>query len=156
MKIPISTLSMRNDLRILHADDDQDDCLFFKEVLEELEIQTQLTTVYNGEQLMQLLTNKSTGKYDVLFLDLNMPRKNGFTCLEEIKLNEKIKDLPVIIFSTSYDKSMAEKLFKKGAMHYISKPAKFSELKSIIQEALLHVCEINSHYGIDKSPSLES
>ena len=70
---------------ILLADDDTDDCIFFKEALDELLLPTKLMTVHDGEQLMHLLANESTELPDVLFLDLNMPRKNGFECLEEIK-----------------------------------------------------------------------
>lgn len=132
------------ELTILLADDDKDDCLLFKEALEELKLQTVLKVVHDGEQLMQLLTKNSNEIFDVLFLDLNMPRKNGFTCLEEIKRNNKLKSLPVIIFSTSYDQSVADLLYKNGAQHYICKPADFSELRKIIQEALLLVSKNNS------------
>lgn len=93
----------------------------------------------NGVQLMQYLTKKTNLLPDVLFLDLNMPRKNGFTCLEEIKRSEKLKHPPVIIFSTSYDENVAELLYKNGAQHYICKPADFSQLKMLIQQALSFV-----------------
>ncbi|WP_100615680.1 response regulator [Confluentibacter citreus] len=138
-------------INILLADDDKDDCLLFKEALEELKLQTTLTLVHDGEQLMQLLANLPTGRhgnskdvFDVLFLDLNMPRKNGFVCLEEIKSNNKLKSLPIIIFSTSYEQSVADLLYKNGAQYYICKPAEFSELKRIIQEALLLILQKNS------------
>ena len=138
-------------LNILLADDDRDDYLLFKEALEELQLQTALTIVHDGEQLMKLLTNLPAGRhgnsnevFDVLFLDLNMPRKNGFACLEEIKRNDKLKSLPVIIFSTFYDQSVAGLLYKKGAQHYIGKPANFYQLRKIIEEALLLVSEKNS------------
>jgi len=128
-------------LKILLADDDTDDCLLFTEVLEELQLQTALTIVHDGEQLMQVLTKTSNEICDVLFLDLNMPRKNGFVCLEEIKRNDKLKSIPVIIFSTAYDQSVADVLYKNGAQHYICKPGDFYELKKIIQKALLLVSE---------------
>ncbi len=123
-------------INILLADDDKDDCLIFKEVLEELELSTQLTTLHDGEQLMQLLTKDSDELFDVLFLDLNMPRKNGFACLEEIKRLEKLTSLPVIIFSTSYDQSIVALLYKNGAQNYICKPADFSQLKRVVHQAI--------------------
>lgn len=123
-------------INILLADDDKDDCLIFKEALEELELSTQLTTVYDGEQLMQLLSKNSGELFDVLFLDLNMPRKNGFECLEELKRSEQLKSLPVIIFSTSYDQSIADQLYKNGAQHYICKPTDFSKLKKVVHQAI--------------------
>src|SRR5665647_2218424 len=89
-------------LNILLADDDTDDCIFFKEALRELLLYTNLTTVQDGEQLMQLLTNETNELPHILFLDLNMPRKNGFECLSEIKQNKNLKDLPVVIFTTFF------------------------------------------------------
>ena len=64
-----------NQLKILLADDDIDDCIFFKEALAELLLSTHLTTVNDGEQLMQLLTNETNVLPHVLFLDFNMPAK---------------------------------------------------------------------------------
>jgi len=126
-------------LNILLADDDKDDCLFFKEALDELELSTKLTVVHDGEKLMQLLTKFPGELFDVLFLDFNMPRKNGLVCLAEIRQNQKFKALPVIIFSTSYVESIADLLYQIGAQHYICKPADFSKLKRVIQEVLAFV-----------------
>ena len=130
-------------LNILLADDDIDDCLFFKQALEKLTPSTHLTTVQNGEQLMQLLTKGTYEVPDVLFLDLNMPRKNGFECLTEIKLSKKLNMLPVIIFSTSLDQAVVNLLYKNGAQYYIRKPAQFSQLKDLIQQILTLITEKN-------------
>jgi CheY-like chemotaxis protein len=124
-------------LVLLLADDDKDDCLFFKDALEELPVKADLTTVHDGEQLMQLLAEKTGELPHVLFLDINMPRKNGFECLSEIKHNEKLKQLPIIIFSTSFEQDVVNLLYKNGAQHYIRKPADFSQLKKVIYQALL-------------------
>src|ERR1700675_4386029 len=102
-------------LNILLADDDGDDCYFFKEALKECPVSTHLTTVPDGEHLMHLLTNGTRELPDVLFLDLNMPRKNGFECLSEIRENKKLKDLPVIIFSTSFEQEVVNLLYQNGA-----------------------------------------
>jgi CheY-like chemotaxis protein len=125
-----------NKLNILLADDDTDDCIFFKEALEELLLSTHLTTVHDGEQLMQLLTNETNVLPHVLFLDLNMPRKNGFECLTEIKLSSKLKQLPVIVFSTSFEQEVVNQLYKNGAQYFIRKPSEFSQFKKIIQLSL--------------------
>jgi CheY-like chemotaxis protein len=123
-------------INILLADDDNDDCQFFKEALEELPLTTQLTTVHDGDQLMHLLKKETDRLPHVLFLDLNMPRKNGFQCLEEIKHDKKLTDLPVIIFSTSFDQNAADVLYRNGAQYYICKPVDFSNLKNVIHEAI--------------------
>lgn len=122
-------------INILLADDDDDDCLFFKDALQELPLSTNLSIVKDGNQLMQLL-NKTEVLPHVLFLDLNMPRKNGFECLSEIKTNPSLNKLPIIIFSTSYDKNFVNQLHDFGAYYYIRKPSEFSKLKNVIQFAL--------------------
>jgi CheY-like chemotaxis protein len=126
-------------INVLLADDDEDDRNFFKEALEELPISANLTTVDDGVQLMQLLSQPEATSPDVLFLDLNMPRKNGFECLSEIKLNEKLKHLPVIIYSTSLDHKVVNSLYENGAHYYVRKPGDFSKLKEVINEALTKV-----------------
>lgn len=89
---------MKNALNILLVDDDKDDRFFFARALKALSIPTILVTISDGEQLMSYLSKNSEQLPDVLFLDLNMPRKNGNECLSEIKLNKKIKQLPVILY----------------------------------------------------------
>lgn len=121
---------------ILLADDDKDDIILFRDVLEELLLPTQLTTVNNGEQLMKLLNDERGPLPDILFLDLNMPRKNGFECLSEIKRTEKLKRLPVIIFSTSFELEKVNLLHKNGAQYYIRKPNDFGQFKKMIYMAL--------------------
>jgi CheY-like chemotaxis protein len=121
---------------LLLADDDYDDCTLFKEALEELPFNSTLKTVGDGEKLMNLLTTKSEPFPDILFLDLNMPRKTGFECLTEIKRNEKLRSIPVIVYSTSFDGEVVNMLYEKGAHHYIRKPGDFAKLKKVILEAL--------------------
>lgn len=122
---------------ILLADDDKDDSFLFQDILDELPLATHLTTVYNGEQLMQLLNETKEKLPDVLFLDLNMPRKNGFDCLLEIKRSEKLKFLSVIIFSTSFEQEVVSLLYENGAHHYIRKPNSYRQLKRLIHQALI-------------------
>ena len=123
-------------LNLLLADDDTDDCVFFKEALEELPISTKLTIVNDGVQLMQLLSAKETFLPDVLFLDLNMPRKSGFECLSEIKIIDKLMNLPVIIYSTSLNMEVVELLYQKGAHYYICKPGEYDKIKKVILDAV--------------------
>ncbi|MBC7553172.1 MAG: response regulator [Taibaiella sp.] len=120
---------------ILLADDDADDCQLFNEALEEINIAYKLTTVRNGEQLMTLL-NHQTPLPDILFLDLNMPRKNGFECLSEIKKSERLHKLPVIIISTSFEQKIVDQLYQRGAQDYLRKPNEFSKLKSLVAHAI--------------------
>jgi CheY-like chemotaxis protein len=122
-------------LDILLADDDRDDRFFFKLALNEMPFPAQLTTVEDGEKLMNHLAKKSEALPDVLFLDLNMPKKNGSECLYEIKQNIKLKKLKVIIYSTSLHENVADQLYTNGAHYYIQK-REFEELKNILLQIL--------------------
>jgi CheY-like chemotaxis protein len=131
-------------INILLADDDKTDCLLFKEALEELPVSAILTIVHNGEELMEEISKKE-GKFpDVLFLDLNMPRKNGFASLGEIKRNTELEKLPVIIISTASNEEMVKNVFNNAAHYYICKPADFSQLKKVIYEALVLITQKNN------------
>ena len=124
------------ELRVLLADDDMDDCTFFKRALSELSPATHLTTVHDGEQLMTFLSENEQHLPHIIFLDINMPRKNGLECLGEISKNIKLKNIPVVMFSTSNSWETITKLFKSGADVYIHKPSDFAQLKQVIHHAL--------------------
>ncbi len=123
-------------LNVLLADDDADDCTLFKEALQELTIQTRFRTEPDGVQLMKRLTNKRWVVPDVLFLDLNMPRLNGYECLKLIKGNDQLKHLPVVIFSTAYDQHTVDRAYEHKANFYIRKPTEFRQLKKVIFQVL--------------------
>src|SRR6478735_4738202 len=124
---------------IFLADDDDDDRFLFQEALNEIMLPTKLGTVRDGEQLMDFLSANTLP--DILFLDLNMPRKDGFQCLVEIKKNEKFKKLPVIIFSTSFQPDAVDKLYENGAQYYIRKPSNFEHFKKVIHHVLLLIAK---------------
>ncbi len=123
-------------IQILLADDDADDAYFFAKALKELTIQTELKVAVNGDELMILLKDEKLTLPDVLFLDINMPRKNGIDCLAEIKQITRLKSLPIVMFSTSNDWDKINLLFKTGANVYIHKPNDFQQLKQVIFHAL--------------------
>lgn len=134
-------------LHLLLADDDTDDCFFFEKALREIKIATQLTVVNDGERLMDHLFKNSAQLPDILFLDLNMPRKSGFECLTEMMENPKLKDVYVVMFSTSYtldrnyEQSMIDVLYRMGAKDYIRKPGDFTKLKELIHQSLIKLTE---------------
>ena len=121
---------------IFLADDDEDDRDFFQQGLKEVCDPCILTTAENGEVLMNLLSRKVSGLPDIIFLDLNMPAKNGFECLEEIKKDQNLKNLPVIIFSTTAQEGAISQTYNLGANYYVVKPTDFKALKKIITRVL--------------------
>ena len=136
-------------VNILLADDDKDDRYFFEKALKEVPIATHLTTFKDGEQLMNYLSKNSKLLPDVLFLDVNMPRKNGSECLSEIKLNPKLKELPVIIYSTSLRDKIADVFYQNGAHYYLQK-CDFPDLVKSIHKSLTLLAENPNRLSRDK------
>ncbi len=129
---------MKQPISIFLAEDDEDDIMLFKEALVELNMDIALITVQNGEELMNLL-HKNEHLPKMVFLDMNMPCKNGFTCLVEIKQDIKLKSVPIIILSTSSEPKTVSRLYETGARYFIRKPNEFSLLKNLIKKAITHI-----------------
>lgn len=129
-------ISLVESILIYLADDDEDDCVLFQEALKDLKRKTELVVSKDGVLLMKNLFANVPPSPTVLFLDINMPRKNGFECLKEIKQNEKLKNIPVVIFSTAVDKTYLEKAFQGGADFYVQKPSSFLLLRKVIEKVL--------------------
>ncbi len=129
-------------LNVFLTDDDEDDRLFFQEAIEDIDIDTKLTLFNDGAQLMDYLNAPNAKLPHLIFLDLNMPIKNGMECLAEIKASEKLKDIVVAIYSTSSSDEDVENTFINGANIYINKPNNFKALKKAIKK----VIKINWQY----------
>jgi CheY-like chemotaxis protein len=135
----IEMAALGHRINILLADDDEDDCTVFTDALAEILPATNLVCVANGVQLMDRLRGNphSAALPDILFLDLNMPLKNGFDCLFEIKSNHALKRLPVVIFSTSAQREAVDTAFQGGASLYLKKPDSFLKLKEALKKILV-------------------
>lgn len=121
-------------IQIVLADDDEDDRELFEMAVKELTMQVNVTFIIDGQKLLTYLNENK--KPDILFLDLNMPLKSGFECLQVIRNNERFKRLPVIILSTSNAKRDIDKCYDLEASFYIVKPFSYHELSSIIKKIL--------------------
>lgn len=129
-------MNNKNVIHILIADDDEDDLTFFSEAITELKMENKLTMLEDGKNLIDYLNNPETSLPDILFLDLNMPYKNGLECLKEIRANDRFKDMSIAIYSTSSSEKDIEDTFVEGANVYIKKPNDFSKLKKVIKDVL--------------------
>ncbi|HOZ50787.1 MAG TPA: response regulator [Chitinophagaceae bacterium] len=123
-------------IHILLAEDDEADRLLFSETLDELEIKPILHTVNNGVELMAYLNKKNVQLPHIVFLDLNMPRKNGLECLKEIRNNDKLKSISIAIYSTSVNENDMDETFRYGANVYISKPNNINMLRQLFFKAV--------------------
>jgi DNA-binding NtrC family response regulator len=124
-----------NKLNVLLADDDEDDRWLFEQALNDIKIKTNLSLFKNGKELMDYLLQIDI-KPHLIFLDLNMPIKNGMECLLEMKKDANLKNIPVAIYSTSSSEKDIENTFISGANIYINKPSNFDKLKDVIEKVL--------------------
>ena len=123
-------------LHVLLADDDEDDRELLREAIELVKVDIALHNFANGDTLMQHLSQCNDDIPDLIFLDLNMPRKNGIECLVEIRTQKKFTDTVIAIYSTSAVEEDIDSTFHAGANIYIRKPKNFEVLKKVVSEVL--------------------
>ncbi len=121
---------------ILLAEDDDDDRAFFAEALTDINPDIQLSHAHDGNQLLDLLNGGLNPLPDAVFLDLNMPMKNGFESLKEIRAKAAVDKVAIIILSTSWHQATIDTVYMLGANMYIIKPNSFPRLKDVIEKVL--------------------
>jgi CheY-like chemotaxis protein len=130
--ILLAALAKKKEIRIILADDDQDDRELFAEAVEQ-HMQVHFQSATDGMELMEMLNN-TKDLPDIIFLDLNMPGKTGKECLEEIRRNSRLSKIQVVIYSTSLNRKDIDDTFSMGANLYIRKPNTFKELTEVIRK----------------------
>jgi CheY-like chemotaxis protein len=122
---------MNTQVKILLADDDPEDRLIMAETFGEMQLSDIIHFVENGESIMEYLDllEEGTPLPSLIILDLNMPRLNGTQTLKALKSNDRYKDIPVIIFSTSVNAIEMNECMKTGAASYVVKPVTYKECK---------------------------
>jgi len=130
-------LEEKEPVKILLAEDDKDDQELFMEALSATKVPSEVTTVENGEELVNTLKDPAEPKPDIVFIDINMPVKGGKEALEEIKSDEELKEIPAVMLSTSNHPGDIEETFNKGANLYIQKPSSFSGFILILKKVFL-------------------
>jgi len=114
-------------MTILYVDDDRDDCELFTEAFHNIDQSIVCLTATDGQHALQLLAAVAELP-DYIFLDVNMPVMDGKSCLVELKNNERFKNIPVVIYSTTADKDEISELYKLGASFFIHKPNNYAAL----------------------------
>jgi CheY-like chemotaxis protein len=139
-------------VEILLVEDNEDDAVIIQEVFSDMRLATLINVVRDGEEALAYL--QRTGKYkvvrmpDIVLLDINMPKKNGFEVLEEIKKDPRLQSLPVIMLTTSHREEDIVRSYAKGACSYIHKLVDLDQFKHLIKQF--------EHYwtGISRIPSV--
>ena len=118
---------------IVLAEDDEDDQLYFREVFHEIDSNIKIMFVRDGNQLLQLLKNFLP---DLLFLDLEMPYKNGLECLVELRKDTSYNNLPVVIFSSTMRPANIQTAYEMGAHLFLHKSSSYSECSHCLKQIL--------------------
>jgi CheY-like chemotaxis protein len=135
----------KNGIVILMADDDEEDRMLTADALRESKLANDLTTVNDGEELMDYLHHR--GKHappaaaprpGLVLLDLNMPRKDGREVLREMKADPLLRSIPVVVLTTSKAEEDVERIYDLGANSFIVKPVTF--------DALVHAMRVATEY----------
>lgn len=125
-------------LDILVVDDDPGDCRLVQESLAEAKAGTRVHVVHDGDEALDYLRGKGAYKKaarpDLVLLDLNMPRKDGFATLQDIRADRDLGDLPVVILTTSTDERDVQRSYKLHASCYVSKPTRIEDFARVLRE----------------------
>lgn len=128
----------KNSICILMADDDDDDFLLTKKALNESKLLNELHRVKNGEELLHYLRDKDGKNREkhcrpgVILLDLNMPKMDGREALREIKSDPVLKEIPIVVFTTSKAEEDIIRSYQLGVNSFITKPVKFEDLIQVM------------------------
>lgn len=123
-------------VEILLVEDNEDDAVIIQEVFADMRLATLINVVRDGEEALAYLQRQ--GKYkvvrmpDIVLLDINMPKKNGFEVLEEMKKDPRLQSLPVIMLTTSYREEDVVRSYAKGACSYMHKLVDLDQFKQLI------------------------
>ena len=129
----------KQSITILMADDDEDDRIMTKEALEESRLTNEMRFVVDGEELIDYLYRR--GKFEdpadsprpgLILLDLNMPRKDGREALREIKADPDLRQIPIVVLTTSKAEEDIYRTYDLGVNSFITKPVSFEGLVFVI------------------------
>jgi CheY-like chemotaxis protein len=129
---------INHQVEILLVEDNEDDLVIIQEVFADMKLATIVNTVRDGEEALAYLQRK--GKYkvahmpDIVLLDINMPKKNGFEVLEEMKKDPRLQSLPVIMLTTSHREEDIVRSYAMGACSYLQKLVDLDQFKQLIKQ----------------------
>lgn len=129
-------------MEILLVEDNEDDIVLEREALTEAKLVNLMSVVRDGVEAMAYLRRE--GKYKnarvpgLILLDINMPRKNGFEVLNEIKDDPALMHIPVVMLTTSDNEADVIKSYAKGACSYITKPMDFDKFREVVKQFAIY------------------
>ena len=143
-------MSRRKEVEILIVEDDPNDVELMLRALERERIENKLLVVKDGVEALTYIFNRSTHAYrkngkklKFIFLDLKLPKVDGFDVLRQIKSNEKTKSIPVVVFTSSMEEKDIVKCYQLGVNSYTVKPMDFDDYASSVGKIVRYWLNIN-------------
>lgn len=134
-------------IELMYADDDHSDLKMFSIAVNSLVnkkvANVSLTTFRTGAEIITTLNNTNKGNC-IVFLDINIPGKNGFQVLKEMRSHKKLKTLPIVMYSTSKDKTSIDISFELGASLYVVKPTSSFELLELLKKVIVFDFQVSN------------
>jgi CheY-like chemotaxis protein len=124
---------LNNHRTILLIDDDEDDCFLFSRALSELNPNLDVKNTYSTDNLILVLERT---RPSIIFIDLHLPKQNGFECLRLIRSHSAFTDIPVIFWSGSCNSNNLTSAYNEGAQYYFEKPNCLSDLVAELKKIL--------------------
>jgi two-component system, response regulator len=141
-------------VEVLLVEDNEDDIVIIQEAFAEARLVNVIKTVRDGEEALAYLRRNGKHKLatmpGLILLDINMPKKNGFEVLKEMKADSKLRSLPVVMLTTSDREEDIVRSYANGASSYIRKPVDFDQFAKVVKQFELYwtlISQIPSHKG---------
>jgi CheY-like chemotaxis protein len=124
---------MRNSKPVLLVEDDNIDAMTVKRAFKDLNVTNPLVHTLNGEEALEYLKSKENKKPCIILLDLNMPKMNGIEFMQVIKVDDKLKKIPIVVLTTSQEEQDKVESFNLGVAGYMLKSVDYKEFVEIIR-----------------------
>lgn len=136
---------MPRSLSLLVVEDNEDDALLFESALHEVAPDVACKVIPDGEEALAYLRHlRAAERPDLVILDLNLPRKDGFAVLAELKVDRELQPIPVVVFTTSNRSIDVLRAYAAGACSYLVKPARFEELRTLTERLTSYWTEVTN------------
>jgi CheY-like chemotaxis protein len=150
---------VRKPVTILMADDDEEDCELTRDALQDARLANEMRFVYDGQELIDYLRREGAYAHasveaprpGVILLDLNMPKKDGREALAEIKADESLRRIPIVVLTTSKDEEDVLRTYDLGVNSFITKPVTFAGLVEVMRTWTRYWLEIVELPGEDEA-----
>lgn len=132
-----------NNTNFLLVEDNESEAFLVERIVKKKKLVEDYRWFKDGIEAISYLQQEQAEKPSVILLDIGLPKISGLEILKTIKSDQNISDIPVVMFSSSYESKDIELAYEYGANSYLTKPTEFSELKTTITTVLQYWLNLN-------------